>query len=473
MAVVSKDLLLALANGESGGTAVLEGEAGIGKSRLLADLFQQADRLRVGVLPGSADPVERSTPYYAWRGVFSRLLDVTLLSDPAARWRHIQDLLEFEPELQRLAPLLGPVLALDVPDNETTFQMTGQVRADNTREFLISLLQASANRSPKVLALEDAQWMDSASWALALAVSRRVRPLLLIVASRPLSDAEPPDFRRLVTAPDTRRIQLGMLSAEATAQLVRQRLGVTAAPESVEHLIYAKAGGHPFYSEELAGALLESGVVQVERGVAALAPGAGDIDQVQLPDSVSGVILSRIDRLSPQLQLTLKVASVIGRAFASHIVQDIHPIPTDRDRLFEYLTTLERLNWTMLEAAEPNVIYLFKHVITQEVAYNLMLYAQRRELHRAVAEWYEQTHAADLSPYYGLLAHHWSRAEDGVRAIAYLERAGELALHNFANQEAIALLSEALRWDAELGGQTPPASPVTVAQRARWERQLG
>ena len=121
----------------------------------------------------------------------------------------------------------------------------------------------------------------------------------------------------------------------------------------------------------------------------------------------------------------------------------------------------------MLESPEPELSYLFKHALTQEVAYNLMLFAQRRELHRAVAEWYERTSAEDLSPYYALLAYHWNQAEDVPKAIEYLEKSGEQALRSGASHEAINLFNRAL----ELVAAQPDR--YDLVRRAYWERQIG
>src|SRR5581483_2620806 len=112
---------------------------------------------------------------------------------------------------------------------------------------------------------------------------------------------------------------------------------------------------------------------------------------------------SRIDRLSPSEQLSLKVASVIGRAFTLHTLQDVHPIASEVERLTEHLTTMERLDLVLPDRHDTLQTYLFKHAITQEVAYNLMLFAQRRQIHRRVADYYERVYAGDLPRYYPLL----------------------------------------------------------------------
>jgi tetratricopeptide (TPR) repeat protein len=135
---------------------------------------------------------------------------------------------------------------------------------------------------------------------------------------------------------------------------------------------------------------------------------------------------------------------VIGRIFAFRILRDVHPVEEDRVRLGEYLSTLEKLDITPLETPAPELAYIFKHIITQEVAYNLMLFSQRRQLHRTVAEWYEQTQAEDLAPSYQLLAFHWSKAETDDKAAYYFEKAGDGAMHGGANLEAKAMYEQAV-----------------------------
>lgn len=236
-------------------------------------------------------------------------------------------------------------------------------------------------------------------------------------------------------------------------------------------------------TKELAYALRDAGLLVVADGGCHVPPGAGDLTQLDFPDTVEGVVTSRIDRLTPSQQLTLKVASIIGRVFKLRTLSDVHPMGGDLVRLRDDLDTLRRLDITPLESAEPEPTYLFRHIITQEVAYSLMLFAQRRQLHRAIAGWYEREHAGDRSPVYALLAHHWrngvgdplAEPEVTAKAIEYLDKAGEQAAHSYANLEAIRFFTDALHLHA---AQEPPAGerrPQTAAQRqrARWEQQLG
>ena len=185
---------------------------------------------------------------------------------------------------------------------------------------------------------------------------------------------------------------------------------------------------------------------------------------------MQGVVLTRIDRLAPPQQLTLKVASVIGRSFAHRLLADVHPIAADRPTLPGQLDRLQRRNLVLLEAPEPELAWMFKHVITRDVAYDLMLGAQRRALHRAIAEWYEQRHQAQLPRFYPLLAYHWTRSGVTAKAITYLSLAGEQALAGAAYREAALFLGDALALDQPAA---PGGSREDRLRRARWERQLG
>ncbi|MBA3530331.1 MAG: AAA family ATPase, partial [Ardenticatenales bacterium] len=465
-AQVSEEIQALLRGGE-GGIIIVEGEAGIGKSRLVEDILQKSQAVGVASLLGAADAIEQSTPYHAWRAIFSQVLDLEMLADLETRRRHVLEQVAEDADLLRLAPLLNTVLALDLPENEVTEQMTGQVRADNTRDILLKLLQISVNQSPKLLILEDSHWLDSASWALAGLVAQRIHPLLLVIVTRPLTDPLPVEYSQLVRTPGMHRIILDSLSVEEALALVCRRLSVGSLPEPVATLIGERAEGHPFFSEELAYALRDAGLIVITDGECRMAPGAGDLRALDFPDTVQGVITSRIDRLTASQQLTLKVASVIGRVFSFKTLQEVHPIEADKPHLTDYINALARLDITPMEIPEPELTYIFKHIITQEVAYNMMLFSQRRELHRAVAEWAEQNYQDDLTPYYPLLAHHWGKANVAVKTLHYLIKAGEQALHNYANEEAVTFFSAALALDA----QAEKASDKL--QRAYWELQLG
>ena len=448
---------------------LLEGEAGIGKSRLIDGLVEQASGAPVRTLVGAADAIRSTTPYHPWRPVFESVFELEDVAEPLERRTRVLDRLRARPDLERLAPLLADVLPLDLPADEVVGQLEGPVRADNLRRLLAGALRTVAAEQPLLIVLEDAHWCDSASWALAWLVAQQLPQALLVLALRPLGDPVP-EYERLRDAPGGQRLQLDPLPADDVAALVAQRLGVTSVPRLVTDVIGEHAGGNPFFSEELAYALRDTGAITITDGSCRVTPGA-DLRVLSLPNTVQGVVLTRIDRLAPPQQLTLKVASVIGRSFAHRLLADIHPIAADRPTLPDQLDRLQRRNLVLLEAPEPELAWMFKHVITRDVAYDLMLGAQRRALHRAIAEWYEQRHQAQLPRFYPLLAYHWTRSGVTAKAIRYLSLAGEQALAGAAYREAALLLADALALDQPAGSDSD--SRQDRLRRAHWERQLG
>ncbi|MCB0034727.1 MAG: adenylate/guanylate cyclase domain-containing protein, partial [Anaerolineales bacterium] len=153
---------------DEGSTTIIEGEAGIGKSQLIADLAKQAREVNILPLIGAGDAVEHATPYFAWRWIFRTLFDVADLGSTAVVQSKIVKQLAADNYLWQRAPLLNVVLQLGLPDTELTAQMEGEVRANNTRELLVKLLKdaVAENESEPLLIVEDVHWLDTASWAL-------------------------------------------------------------------------------------------------------------------------------------------------------------------------------------------------------------------------------------------------------------------------------------------------------------------
>lgn len=482
-----------LSRGTRHQTLVLIGEAGIGKSRLFEDLIRQAETLHVTTFTGSGDPIEKSNPYHAWRPIFNKILGIEDLlaktelkeeAQAAIQSTVAAKLAEVDPDLARYGPLVDVVLPTPIPDNEFTASLSGEIRSSNIREVLIRLLAFEASQEPLLIVLEDLHWFDSASWALLVDLQQKVRPLFLALNSRPLPDPVSALFKEIVDAPGTRLVRLEAMKLDDVEALVCQRLGVRSVPAVIGRLIREKSEGHPFFAEELAYALRDSGIIVIEDQECRIYPGLTNFEDLTLPDTLQAAITNRIDSLNPSQQLTLKVASVIGRIFAFRVLRDIHPIEADRAALSDCMDSLTRLSMTLVESESPDLAYIFKHAVTQEVAYNLMLFSQRRQLHQAVAEWIEKNHAKNLEAYYILLAHHWSQAAETTesvrnehalqKAVEYLEKAGDQAMENYANQEAIQFFSQALELHARLPG--PEVGQVAHDRqtlRARWHSRIG
>jgi len=455
---------------------VIEGEAGLGKSRLVGDVITEATARGVSVLPGGGDAVETNTPYHAWRPILARLVgyggDDT---PPAALVRTALAALGDErlagAPPASLAPLLNAVLGAESSADDATARITGEARADVTHELILRLLQRAAGGEAVLVVIEDAHWLDSASWALLELMSARVRPLHVLIATRPLPASSQPVLHRLLRADNTEVVRLEQLGADESAQLVANRLGVRSVSPSILSFIFARAAGHPFFTEELAYALRDTGVLHVRGEECRLLPQAGDLAGLDLPRTVEATLTSRMDLLETRQQLLLKVASVFGQAFSAAALRDLHPLDAEKPSLERDLALLEERELIQRRGVDA---FAFKHAITRDVAYGRLAFTQRRQLHRGAAEWYEGTQGGDLRALYPLLAHHWSRAVDPqhpdgetcARAVETLERAGEMAIESYANGEAVQFLEEALRLEPLLAGERESR------RRGRWHRHL-
>ncbi len=438
-----------------GGLLVLEGDAGIGKSVLMDHAARLAEAKGISVRAGNADAIEARMPYHAFTGVFASILGLSVDTRTEGLGPALADL-----GLAELAPLFNPVLRLNQPDNEVTADLDSEGRGARTIHTYLEVLRSA---SSLFVTLDDLQWMDSASWELLRLALRDLPDALFIVGTRSPGLPVSSERQALLETPGAIHRILKPLAADDVEALVCARLGAQSLPAEVSEVIAQRAEGHPFYSEELAVAMLDAEMIGVEDGVCVVAAEAGDLKHASLPSTLEGLIASRLDRLTPVGQLGLKTASVIGRVFAVRMLRDIFPVADGKAELGPEMEKIRSLGLTQIEHPEPDLSYLFRQAITQEVAYEQLLFEQRRQLHHAVAEWFEAGNAGELAPLYPLLAYHWQKAEVRDRAVDSLEAAAELSFRAFANAEAVAFLTSAKALEES-------AEP---ARRARWERVLG
>ncbi|MGB9724478.1 MAG: ATP-binding protein, partial [Chloroflexia bacterium] len=379
------------------------------------------------------------------------------------------------PNLRLRLPLLADVLGLAMPDNEVTRHLDARQRQEAALALVTEVVRRHAQATPLLLLLEDAHWMDPPSWDLALAVGRAVEdlPVLLCLVQRPVAEEEPwayASWSQIARLPHHRLLALEGLAEEGVVALARQELRAGAVSEEIGRLLVERSQGNPLFVQEIVHALQEGGAVAVAAGRACL---CRPLDEIAIPDTVHGVVLSRLDRLDKPTKLTLKVAAVIGCAFSVSTLRGIHPAPPPEEELCRQLAQMERLSIARLESREPDLTYIFHHAITQEVAYSTLVSAQRRSLHRRVAEWHEQTFAENLAPHYGLLAHHYERAGLEDRWVLYLGRMAEEAGRRYAPDVAIEaygrLRAILERWAAG----DPPERAGRVAQMVALDSRWG
>ncbi|HEX8825768.1 MAG TPA: adenylate/guanylate cyclase domain-containing protein, partial [Archangium sp.] len=328
-----------------GGALVLEADTGLGKSMLLSAILTDAAERELPCLVGQGDAIERAVAYRAWRPLLEALLTTRARTDAEAVTsaeplrEGLRESLADHPHGPEWEPLLADVLGLRLPENEVTRAMATEVRGENTHALLVHLLEYTLVRRPFVVAFDDAQWLDQESWRLLVEVRRRVPTVLVVLAGRGLEEVGE-EYQRLLATGRTTRLELRPLEQVEAHTLVCRRLGVDALPELLAALLYEKAEGHPLFIEELAYSLVGLGVLRVEGGRCQLTVEPGRLRELHLPDTLQGAALSRMDQCSPQQQLVLKVASVVGRTFHYRAVHDVLPVERDLGMLQENLDTL-------------------------------------------------------------------------------------------------------------------------------------
>lgn len=452
--------LQALAEHGDSATIVVEADSGLGKTLLASALREQVTQSQLQLRQGVGDAIEQTTSYFVWQQLLADLVPKSADTDSAAAQSlaRIEAMLRPD-QLDHLAPLLEDLLPLGLTDSDLTAQMSGEVRAANTRELVCCLLRGLQKQQPLVLLIDDAHWMDSASWALLEQVVQTLDQVLVALFTRPVDQVDPA-FDRLRSA--ALRLTLDPLPRQQIMDLVSHALGARQLPEAAARLIFERTEGHPYFSEQLALALRDAGVLSVTADGACTFNDPGDAG-IDLPHSIEGVITSRLDRLAPEQSMLVKVASVLGRSFALDALCGIHPASLPRDQALDQLSQLRELELIHPEP-RPRDQYAFHQIMTQQVAYGLMLHDQRRQLHEKIALWFEQNHR-DLNHHYALLAYHWARAGVTARALDYLEWAACEALEVHANQEGAKLLEQAL----ELAGP----DNVSSVRKGSWVRRLG
>jgi len=235
-------------------------------------------------------------------------------------------------------------------------------------------------------------------------------------------------------------IPLTDLPAGEIKELVSYKLGQiygeqVKLPQALIEKISRRAEGNPFYIEELLNYLHD-------RNIDPQQPEA--LEQIDLPSSLHSLILSRIDQLSENQKTLLKVASVIGRLFRAAMVWGVYDQFGDREGVKTDLDTLSALDLTPMDTPEPHLAYLFKHILTQEVAYETLSFATRAMLHDQIGQYIENTYREVLDQYVDLLAYHFVFSENLPKKREYLLRAGEAAQADYSNTAAISYYRQVL-----------------------------
>jgi predicted ATPase/class 3 adenylate cyclase len=422
------------ASAGSGAIAVLSGEAGIGKTRLIAELRSLLAECEAGKpwlwLEGHGVSYAADQPYLPVRQVLAGALETV---GGGADVRSGIAMLLGEERADELAPLLLSIFGASLEEEEVDrlSSLSQEMLQHRVVEAVHAVLDGLSEDAPLAVVLDDLHWADAATIRIASGVAALAasRPILIVLAMRPEEQHASWALRNYVLAEHgAREMTLASLPSEAERSLVADLIGEGTLPEKLEQRLLGRAEGNPFYLEELIRSLLDAGVLVKDGGAWALDSDA----PFDLPETVERVVLARIDRLDPPSRELLSAASVLGRQFELPLLRWI---ARERDVSDSVLTDLQGLGLIVEET--PGVEYRFKHPLIQEAAYNSLLRSRRTEMHGRAAAAIENINEEIGEALYPVLARHHNAAANLEPAARYHRLAGESAQRVFAVEEAL------------------------------------
>ena len=403
-----------------GGLVFITGEAGIGKTRLAAELRTQALARGCRWLEGRYDK-EGSFPLKP----YAEAVRTYLSTQPEISLRDLAGL--YSAEIARAFPAIAAALDL----TSQVLNPSGEdVESARQRQLdaLCHLFFGIASQQPLVLFLDDLQWAPSMDELQALAQQVSSQPLLLVGAYRDAELRERPILSRSVLDMYRNRLSstlpLGRLTRDDVSHLMTQALEDTSSDQLVD-LMFEHSEGNPFYVEELVGYLVgylvETGALTLEGHVWHVR----ETSSLQMPDTVKLVVEERLERLDQETRRILAMASVIGQEFSLPVLQQVTGV--DEDELVDAVDRAVESRVLVPRSSVGQEVYSFADNQVREVLYQDTGTARRRRYHLRAGEAMENVHNRHLEEHFGALAHHFLEGNDLEKAADYSIKAGDLA----------------------------------------------
>ena len=417
---------LATAMRGQGQAVGIVGEAGIGKSRLVFEFHQSLAGEPITYRESRCLSYGSAIPYLPLLEILRQNFAITDTDSPETTAEKVRSGLErVQMNPEEWAPYLLQLLGVK-EGTERLALLTPEAIKTRTLETL-RLMSLSASRlRPLIVAVEDLHWIDRTSedCLTSLVDSLPGAPILFVSTYRP--GYRPPWMDKSYAT----QIAVQPLSAQDSLSVLRSVFQTEEIPESLAEPILAKAEGNPFFLEELARAVGEHGD-----------PGPSVRLPDPIPDTIQEVLLARVHRLPDEAKRLLQTASVLGREVSLQLLSAIWEGP---ENLEPHLRELMRLEFLYQQTKGTEPVYIFKHALTQEVAYESLSVSRRQALHAAVGRALETLYADRLDDAYERLAYHYSRTEQVPKAVEYLTRFAGKAARRYAHVEAVRALQEAL-----------------------------
>jgi class 3 adenylate cyclase/tetratricopeptide (TPR) repeat protein len=454
-------------NGQ-GSVVNIIGEAGIGKSRLVAELKRREVMKKVSLLEGRAISIGKNLSFHPIIDLSKKWVGIRGDDDEVKAFGKLDDAIKrvFPEEYGEVLPFVAILMGMKLSGRHA--QRTKGIEGEALKRLILKsvrdLLVKAAELTPLVIVIEDLHWADTSSVELMESLSRlaETRKILFINLFRPgyretgdrlaefLKDRQVNYYFEIVLDP---------LPERMSEALIGCMLNISKLQHAFVTSIVERTGGNPFFIEEVVRSLIDEQALLPKAGTFQLTDKAATIS---IPKTIDDLLMARIDRLHEQTRELVKEASVIGRSFFYRILAEVASKIEDLDARLNYLQEIQLLR-ERLRIGE--VEYVFNHALVQEVAYESILPLKRKELHLRVARSIEKVFKERLHECYGMLAYHYSRAESLEKAEECLIKAGEESLKSSASNEALHYYQEALSIYRRLRGDRADPEKVAMLEK--------
>jgi class 3 adenylate cyclase/tetratricopeptide (TPR) repeat protein len=404
------------------------GAAGTGKSRLVEEFKAGLDLERIQWIEGHAYAYSQNIPYFPLVDLLNRLLHIEEKDPPEIVKDKVDSGLgSLVTNPEDIIPYVGHLYSLSYPEVN---DISPEHWKSRLQAAILTVLSTLAGKAPTVFFLEDLHWADPSFVELLRLACLEIRqPAIVLCAFRPTFSLFT-GHQVSHIGKNYHDIQLQNLSLSVAQNMMASLLKTETIPPDLRRWVNNKAEGNPFYLEELVNSLIESDTLKRDNGSWKLIRSLTESD---IPSSLHGLISGRLDRLEKQTKRILQEASVIGRDFLYEILKRITKL---EERIDGELSQLERLDLIRTRSLQPDIEYMFKHALTQEIVYNSLLKKQRRKIHEHVALAMEIAFKERLAEFNETLAYHFARGQSDTKAVYYLVKSGEKSLARYAVEEA-------------------------------------
>ncbi len=430
-------------NGRFAGIIYIDGPAGIGKTRFLEHFRRTAEAktcsaYKISFLYLPCDEILKKSfnPFiYFLERYFSQNPENTKRENTklfrAEYEKHIEktDNEEIRSELIRTESIIASLLGLEYEDSLITM-LDARGKFDNTIIALKNFILSLGLLNPLILIIDDSQWIDEDSLKLIKRLINNIEgfPIAIISACRPSDDGSLFEFFRPDKETETERISIGKMLTSDITPFLEAKLQSRKIPRETRRFITGKCDGNPFFLEQIILYIKENNLLDENMRLTA------SIEEI--PQKISQIVISRIDKLSFELKEIIKTASVLGREFAVKVLRGIlHNLQnSDEYRLADILTKGDKEQvWHKLNELK----YIFHHALIRDTVYNIQLKERLRLIHNLAGEVIESLYENDLENHYEELADHYDRAENNKKARFYLDMAAEGTSAKYQNSKAI------------------------------------